>query len=75
MKTIEALPVGSGARATGQLGDRQRVECLGTRWYYHFVVEAPTLHQRLAQATREDAEAGGVLDFMKDDPLFDDYAD
>lgn len=75
MKTIEALPVELGARAAEQLGDTQRVECLGSHCYYHFVVEAPTPHQRLAQATREAAEAGGVLDFVKDDPLFDDYAD
>ena len=34
-----------------------------------------TEHQRLAEASRAAAEASGVLDFVGDDPLLDDYAE
>ncbi len=34
-----------------------------------------TEHQRLAEASRAAAEASGVLDFMLDDPILDDYTE
>ena len=36
-------------------------------------VTAQTDHQRLAEASRAAGEASGVLDFMLDDPILDDY--
>jgi len=34
-----------------------------------------TEHERLAEASRAAAEASGVLDFMRDDPILNDYTE
>lgn len=36
---------------------------------------AQTAHQRLAETTRAAAEGSGVLDFMLNDPILDDYSE
>jgi len=38
-------------------------------------VPGGTGHQRLAEASRAAAEASGLLDFMLDDPILDDYTE
>ena len=74
MSPIQAVPMGAGA-LTGTDAPTFAFGVPSPNGYARIEVVTNIGHAALAEHWREAAEASGVLDFMRDDPLLDDYPD
>lgn len=71
---MKRLPIVIAAAAT-VVADPSAARTVSRGHRYLRLEEAPAGVQRLAREWRAAAESTGVLDFMADDPLLDDYDD